>query len=526
MSTPAKASDLEPLAALRGIAKRYGGVQALAGVDLDIYPGAVHAICGENGAGKSTLMKILAGAEVPDTGEISLGGTPVRFNSVHAANAAGVAIVFQELSLFPDLDVLSNLYIMREPVRGGLVDRAAMRRQAAPVLKELGLSVDVATPVGQLRIAEQQLVEIAKALLADARLLILDEPNSALNAAESQRLFSIVRQLKRQGVAILFISHRLEEVVALSDVITVMRNGEVVRTVAAADATIPKIVVDMIGDRKVEAHTHRVSRVDAGHVGKGSLGIEDLSVDGVLKDFTLRAVPGEVVGLAGLEGSGATAIFDVLFGLRSGDSGTVSLPNGTSAPRSPKVAVAESVAMVPADRRTDGLSLTQQIGENISTVTAGVLGRYGRFLDRGAMDAAADKRANSLNLVRASLGQAAGSLSGGNQQKVVLAKWLEAEPDVILLNDPTRGVDVGAKAEIYHLIDQQAADGKVVLFHSTELPEFSIVCDRVLVFYRGALVGSLSGKAATPHTLLEAINVGSIDNANGPLESGDQRGEP
>jgi ABC-type sugar transport system ATPase subunit len=503
------ARENRPLASLRGLTKRYGGIEALAGVDINLYAGVVHAVCGENGAGKSTLMKILAGAETRDSGTIEFVGSPVRHHSVSEANADGIAIVFQEMSLFPDLDVLANLFIMREPVRGPFVDRAEMARRARAVLDELGLGVDVGRPVGSLRLADQQLVEIAKALLADARLLILDEPNSALNASESERLFAIVRTLRARGVAILFVSHRLEEVFALADVITVMRNGKVVREVATADTDISAIVADMVGERRLQPHRRRASPA-AADAGTQGLIVDSVTVEGEVSDLTFTAAPGDVIGLAGLEGSGTTAILDALFGLKPLASGRVTLPGGAPAPASPQAAVKAGVALVPADRRTEGLSLAEEIGANISTVTAGVLGRFGRVLDQAAMDRAAAARADALNLVRRSLRQPARSLSGGNQQKVVLAKWLGTDPDVILLNDPTRGIDVGAKAEIYRIIEMQADAGRVVLFHSTELPEFALLCDRVLVFYRGRMVGALPGADATPRALLEAINVGRV----------------
>ena len=509
MAEALHAHEGRPLASLRGLTKRYGGIEALAGVDIDLYPGVVHAICGENGAGKSTLMKILAGAETPDSGTIELDGSLVRHHAVSEANADGIAIVFQEMSLFPDLDVLANLFIMREPLRGPFVDRAEMVRRARPVLDELGLGVGLARPVGRLRLADQQLVEIAKALLADARLLILDEPNSALNASESERLFAIVRKLRERGVAILFVSHRLEEVFALADIITVMRNGKVVREVATTDTDISAIVADMVGERGLQPRRRRGSTTADGPVAQG-LTIDSVTVDGEVSDLTFTAAPGDVIGLAGLDGSGTTAILDALFGLKPLASGRVILPGGGSAPASPQAAVKAGVALVPADRRPDGLARAEEIGANISTVTAGVLGRFGRVLDQAAMDRAASARADALNLVRRSLRQPAGSLSGGNQQKVVLAKWLGTDPDVILLNDPTRGIDVGAKAEIYRVIERQADAGRIVLFHSTELPEFALLCDRVLVFYRGRMVGALAGADASPRALLEAINVGRV----------------
>ncbi|MEP0322296.1 sugar ABC transporter ATP-binding protein [Bauldia litoralis] len=497
-------SSPERLVVLDGIAKRYGGVQALSGVDLEVRSGRIHAIVGENGAGKSTLMKIIAGAERPDSGSFLLDGKAITFDSVRAANEQGIAIVFQELSLFPELDVLANLFLGHEPLKRGLVDRAVMRRRAVPILEKLGLDVDLAEPVGLLRIGEQQLVEIAKALLFDARLLILDEPNSALNAAESERLFAITRDLAARGVAILFISHRLEEVFDLCASITVLRDGRKVRDTATADTTISAIVGDMVGEAAPPPRTRR---------GHGQEGAKPLVFQGVsagtdIADVSFAAYPGEVVGLAGLEGSGVTAPFDLLFGLTRATAGTVQLADGEGAPTSPRDAVGRGIALVPADRRTEGLALEQSIGANISLVTAGTLGRFGSWLKQAALDARANARADALKIKRNVLGQYAGSLSGGNQQKVVLAKWLETDPKIILLNDPARGVDIGAKLEIYKIIEEQAEAGRIVLFHSTELQEFAQVCDRVLVFHRGRLTGELAGDDITDHGLLHAINVG------------------
>jgi ABC-type sugar transport system ATPase subunit len=500
----AAATDTQVLAELRGITKRYGGIQALAGVDLDIRAGEIHAICGENGAGKSTLMKILAGVERADDGTLRLMGEAVTFESKIDANRAGIAIVFQELSLFPDLDVLANLFLLHEPLRNGLVDRRAMAKLAAPIFAELGLEVDSRGLVGRLSLAQQQLIEIARVLLAEARLLILDEPNSALNARETERLFAVVRGLSHRGVAVLFISHRLEEVFALSDRVTVLRNGAKVRESRISQTKIADVIADMLGPERAQ-----VSHIRKAHRrGDTPITLTSVSVDYELYDVTFSAYPGEVVGLAGLEGAGVSTVFDLLFGSRRATSGAISLSGGAPAPSTPEQAVAQGIALVPADRRSEGLSLEQDISANIALVTAGTLGEFGRWLKQSLIDRRSEARADSLRITRSGLRQRAGNLSGGNQQKVVLAKWLEANPRVILLNDPTRGVDVGAKAEIYRIIEEQAEAGRIVLFHSTELLEFGRLCDRVLVFHRGKLSGELSTNDISEHTLLHSINFG------------------
>jgi ABC-type sugar transport system ATPase subunit len=360
--------------------------------------------------------------------------------------------------------------------------------------------------VRTLRLAEQQLVEIARALLTNARLLILDEPNSALTARESERLFAILRRLKLGGIAILFISHRLEEVFALCDWITVLRNGAKVRDTSITQMSIGGIVVDMVGPIRRSPPQNRSTSVKNG----AALAFQQVSVANQLFDVSFDARPGEVLGLAGLEGSGVTTAFDLLFGKSRQRQGEIRLPSGGGTPLSPHAAVAAGIALVPADRRTEGLSLDQDIVANMMAVAAGALGRCGEWLRLVDLDRRSTARANSLHLVRDSLRQPTRNLSGGNQQKVAIGKWLESDPQILLLDDPTRGVDIGAKSEIYRIIAQQAEAGRIVLFHSTELQEFAEVCHRVLVFYRGRVIGELTGTEISEHALLHAANVGEI----------------
>ncbi|MCA9902456.1 MAG: sugar ABC transporter ATP-binding protein [Anaerolineae bacterium] len=495
-----------PVCGIYTAEKHYGGVTALAGVDLQVYPGLVHAVVGENGAGKSTLMKILAGAEQPDAGHVEIGGRRLALRNVKQANDHGVAIVFQELSLFPDLDVLSNLFMLREPRRFGVVQRQRMREQAAPALADLGLDVDVDRPVSALKLSEQQLVEIAKALLSESKVLILDEPNSALNAVETERLFEIVKKLRDRGVAILYISHRLEEVFSIADVITIMRNGRIVKTINACETTIPEVVSLMIGRELSEFYGER-QRTD---YDGAPLKLENVTVEGMVRDVNLSVRPGEIVGLAGLEGSGVSAVLEAVFGLRRVDSGTITLPNGQPAPHHISEAVRAGIALVPADRRNEGLMLEQDILSNVAQVTAGVLGSFGFLLRRDRIEEHAETQRIALHIATSSVHNQVSNLSGGNQQKVVIAKWLEADPRVVLLNDPTRGVDVGAKEEIYHIVQQLADEGRIVLFTSTELPEFIYLCDRVIVFYRGRICGEVTRAELDTQRLLEAINTGQL----------------
>ena len=320
-----------PICAVKDIVKHYGGVKALVGVDWHVHPGSVHAVVGENGAGKSTLMKILAGAEQPTSGRILVDGSERHFRSVHDANEQGVAIVFQELSLFPDLDALANLFMLRAPRRFGIIQRSEMRRRVQPILDELGLHIALDAPVSSLTLAERQLIEIGKALLLDSKILILDEPNSALNATESERLFTIIRKLRARGVAIIYISHRLEEVFAISDLITVLRNGQIVMTVPRADTTIPQIVSAMIGRESSEFYNQRVYVPQA--AAGGALHVEDVTCGSAATDIRFSVAPGEIVGLAGLEGSGVSTILEIIFGMRRCDRGQIRLPNGKTTPR-------------------------------------------------------------------------------------------------------------------------------------------------------------------------------------------------
>jgi ABC-type sugar transport system ATPase subunit len=493
----------------RLLSKHYGGVVALDGVDLDIHPGEVHALLGANGAGKSTLVKILVGAAEPSAGTLALGGEPVRFGDVGEAARHGVAIVSQELNLFPDLDVLHNLFMRREPLAAGVaIDRREMRRRARPVVEAVGLTADLDRPVGSLRLGEQQLVEIARALLGDPRILILDEPTSALQAAETQRLLSVVRSLRDRGVGVVYVSHFLEDVFAVADTITILRSGRVVvARRPRTELTIAETVGHMLGDAHLGAEEPPPAREP---LAGAPLRLEGVAIRGVLEPLDLTAHPGEVVGLAGLEGSGTQAVLDVVFGRRRPDRGTITLPDRAGAPRSITQAVRAGVAYVPADRKRLGLMLERSVADNVASVRAGPLRRMGVVLRSGAVRRRAEHWQRTLSITMAGPDARAGELSGGNQQKVLFAKWLEAEPTVVLLDDPSRGVDVGAKEELHAIIAQIAARGRVVLYTSSDLEEIAAVCDRVIVFFAGRAVGELAGSELSGHRLLEAINVGSM----------------
>ncbi|HET6213599.1 MAG TPA: sugar ABC transporter ATP-binding protein [Micromonosporaceae bacterium] len=496
-----------------GVRKSYGGVVALQGCDFAVAPGTVHALLGENGAGKSTLVKILAGVVRPDSGTILLDGAPVRFASTADAARRGVAVVSQELNLFPDLDVLANLFTKREPRRGVFVDRRAMAAQAVPVLAELGLSVPLRVPVGELTLAQRQLVEVGKALLTRPRVLILDEPTSALDESGTQRLIGVLDVLRQRRVAVVFVSHILEEVMKLSDVVTVLRDGAVV--LAAADRrelTIDGIVRAMLGDRLVAeedaALRGKADRPQA--TDTGALVVDRITVPGVLDEVSLTARVGEIVGLAGVVGAGHQALLQVISGVRTAARGTLRLPGGaglsTNPPRTLRRAVRRGVAVVPGDRRL-GLMRDKPIWHNVVQVRSVALAADGHLLRPARLRERARRRAAQVGVRAVDVDRLTGMLSGGNQQKLVLAKWLEAEPSTFLLDDPTRGVDVGAKADVHRLI-RLACTGSAVLLCSTDLDELVSLCDRVLVFRRGRIAAELSGAELTRHRLLTEMNAG------------------
>jgi ABC-type sugar transport system ATPase subunit len=493
--------------AVSGLSKSYGGINALVDMELSVIGGSVHAVVGENGAGKSTLMKILAGAVQPDRGEVRMHGEPVSFGAPRDARKHGVGIVYQELSLFPERSVLANLFPDVQPRRRGLVDRDAMRRQAIPVLERLGLNVDPEISVGDLGLAERQLVEISRVLIERPRVLIMDEPNSALNEHETQRLFAILRDLSAEGITIIYVSHRLEEVFAISDRITVMRNGRLVFTRDRAALTITEMVGGMVGDDQERTFPER-PQAGAAAVEGGSLVVSGLTVGDELEDVSFTARAGEIIGLAGLEGAGVATLLGVLFGTRRASAGEVRYPDGGGLPDSPTIAARRGIALVPADRRHQGLLLDRSVARNIGLVSVGALPSRSPWLDGKELTDAARRQIDRLRIKVSSTATVVGSLSGGNQQKVVVGKWLTVSPTLMLLDDPTRGVDVGAKHELYLLIRRLADEGRIVLFRSTELPELVGLADRILIFYRGRLAIGMNGADATDHGVLHAINTG------------------
>ena len=486
--------------AVRHAAKRFGAVVALADASLVCHAGEVHAIMGANGAGKSTFVKVVSGVHRPDAGEILFDGAPIRLESPSDAARRGIATVFQELSLFASRSVAENMFAGHEPCRFRLVDARALRRATEAVLDKLGVThIDPRALVADLSLADRQLVEIGKAIGHEPRVLIFDEGTSALARPDVVKLFALVRRLKEQGLAILFISHRMPEIQEIADRVTVFRDGRDVATGETAALDEHRVVELMLGRslaRALEAPPPLERQPDV-----TLLAVRNLSVPGRLADVSLDIHPGEVFGLAGLEGQGQADLLLALFGAYRGPSGTVTVNGKPVHLTSPWRAKRAGFALIPAERKTAGVLLPQSIRENIALPNLRRLSN-GLLVDPGRERARAEALGTRLNIKASSVEAAVSSLSGGNQQKVVLAKWLEADPLIFLMNDPTRGIDVGAKAAIYDLIRELVAAGKTVLLYSTETAELIALCRRVAVMDRGRVLRVLEGSAVTEDNIL------------------------
>ena len=476
-----------PLLEVRRVTKQFPGVRALRSVNLSLGRGEVLAVIGENGAGKSTLMKILAGVQHPDSGEVRLDGAVIELRDVQAAQRHGIALIHQELNLAGNLDIGANIFLGREPARFGFVDRATIRSESAKFLAPLGLDLDPDTRVDDLPIGLQQLIEIAKALASRARVLIMDEPTSSLTQHESARLFQVIKDLRTQGVSVVYISHRLGEVKELADRVTVLRDGENAGELSR-DAISHDAMVRLMVGRDVSQFYERKSHAP------GEMMLEARAVRTPAHprheiNFTLRA--GEIVGLAGLVGAGRTELLQTLFGVAPAVGGELRVRGEAVALRSPIDAIRSGIALVPEDRKQQGLVIEMAVSENLSLASLR-RDQRGGFLNRPAEQAICDEMIPKLSIKTPSPAQPAQFLSGGNQQKVVLGKWLALAPRVLLLDEPTRGIDIGAKREIYALMDRLAAEGVAVLFVSSEMEEILGMADRVLVMHEGRLTGELS----------------------------------
>ncbi len=481
-----------PLLRLTGVSKSYGGVRALAEVDFAAAAASIHAVLGENGAGKSTLIKIVSGVVTPDAGEIGFEGRPVRLASPMAANAIGIVSVFQELSVIPDLSVADNISITDPPRRFGLIDRRAQRRRAEALLARVGCEdVNPIARVRDLPLSRRQMVEIAKALGREPKLLILDEATSALTAADVERVYAILHRLREEGMAILYISHRMHEINELADTVSVFRNGRHVRTFAQGACSGAEVVQMMVGRDVSGVYPPKPQRNAA---PQPVLEVRGLGWTDRLADISFTAGRGEIVGLGGLDGQGQRELLLALFGVLGGVEGEVAIEGRPVRLTSPTVATSAAVgiALIPEDRKTEGLVLPMSVGENISLTALASVTR-GLVIDREAEAARIAEMVEKLRIKVGDVGDAVATLSGGNQQKVVIAKWLLTGARILLLNDPTRGIDVGTKQEIYRLLRVLADDGTTILLYSTDYEELVGCCDRVLILYGGRVVRVLEG---------------------------------
>jgi ABC-type sugar transport system ATPase subunit len=474
-----------PLLSMRGIQKSFPGVHALKGVDLDLYRGEVLALVGENGAGKSTLIKVLSGAHLPDEGTLLIGGEEVSIAEPADAQRAGIAVMYQELNLVPALTAAENLFLGREKSRLGFLRHAEERKVARELFARVGVSLDPQIPCRELSVAQQQVVEIAKALSLDARIIVMDEPSSTLSLQEVERLFAIVRDLKSHGIGIVFVSHRLDEIFAIADRVMVLRDGEHVATLPVKEATRDKLIELMVGRRLESEFPPR----------RAEIGPEKLTVRGLrrgtrVRDVSFSVKRGEILALTGLVGAGRTEVARLIFGADRRDAGAIELDGKAMRIRSPREALAAGICLLTEDRKAQGLLLGRSVRENFGLPNLDRFSRLGLLSRRRERDAFL-RYVESLHIRVPHPEQVARNLSGGNQQKVVLAKWLERNCEVVIFDEPTRGIDVGAKYEIYLLMNELAANGKSILMISSELPEVLGMSDRILVMHEGRVSGEI-----------------------------------
>ena len=496
--TPTEEGRETPVLEMIHISKSFGGTQALEDVSLQLYSGEIHALLGENGAGKSTLIKIMTGIQQQDAGEMRVDGQPVRVASSQDAQRLGVAAIYQEPMIFPDLSVAENIFIGHTN-RGKIVDRRRMEREAEAVLARLDVKLDVGEPARGLTLAEQQTVEIAKAISLDVRVLIMDEPTASLSAHEVRRLFRIVANLKREGVAVLFISHRMEEVFEISDTITVLRDGKWISTMPRSEMTPALAIRQMVG-REVRELFHRERR----EPGDVRLSVRGLSREGRFRNISFDLRSGEVLGFAGLVGAGRTDVGLALFGVAPADEGVIELNGKVVTIGSPRAAMDLGIAYSTEDRRQLGLIMPLSITSNISLPSLPRFLTRSGLVKRQAERSTAEEFRERLRIRTPSVDAPTGSLSGGNQQKVVISKWLETNPDVLILDEPTRGIDVGAKVEVHQLIDELASRGMAIIMISSDMPEVLAMSDRVLVMREGRQMAILDQREATQERVLAA----------------------
>jgi rhamnose transport system ATP-binding protein len=497
-----------PVLSLEHAQKAFGAVKALVDVSIDLFAGEVHGLVGENGAGKSTLVKILAGVHQPDAGRVLIDGEEATLRSPAAARNSGIAVIYQEPTLFPDLTVAENVFMGRQPLRSARrIDSASMVRQVREVLNRLGVRLDPARITRGLSIADQQIVEIAKALTLDAKVIVMDEPTAALSAVEVGRLFQIVETLRQGGAAVLFISHRLDELFELCQRVTVMRDGRKILTSPVAGLTTDDLVRAMVGRELVTRETAAPSEL-----GAAVLRVERLTREGVFLDVSFEVRAGEIVALAGLVGAGRSEVARAVFGIDRYDAGRVTVAGRQLPKASPTAAMAAGLGFVPEDRRQDGLVMSESIERNIALASLHALRHWG-FIRRSAERALATEWAQRLRIRFGRLSDPVSNLSGGNQQKVVLAKWLSRDPKILIVDEPTRGIDVATKQEVHRQLLSLASKGVAVLMISSELPEVLHVAGRILVMREGRLVAELAHTDATEHAII-AIATGANQGAS------------
>lgn len=506
-----------PILEVRRGTKEFPGVLALDEVSFEVAPGEVRALVGENGAGKSTLIKILTGVYSPDEGQIIYAGEEVRFQSPNESQAAGISTIYQEVNLIPLLTVAQNVFLGREPRnRLGLIDVSRMNREAREVLKRYGIEADVTAPLNSLALGLQQMVAIARAVSVDARVVIMDEPTSSLEAKEVETLFEVIRQLREDGIGVIYVSHRMDELYEICDSVTVLRDGKLVHTGPLEGLSKLDLISMMLG-RDLE----EVSQEGATSFGEGEheIGREPvlealgLTQNPHIRDVSLEVRPGEILGLAGLLGAGRTETAKAIFGADPLDSGSVKVAGKTIKSGSPASAIRAGIAFLPEDRKSEGIIPDLSVKENIAAAVMPKLARAGLVSEK-AQDEIAERFMTRLGIKAASLDQPVRELSGGNQQKVLLARWLCMDPKVLILDEPTRGIDVGAKSEIQNLIDDLAQDGLGVIFISSELEEVVEGSDRALALKDGAVVGVLSGNEVSESRLMHMLAGGSTDDSS------------
>lgn len=490
------ASNLRPVLELHNAKKAFGGVQALNGANLVLFPGEIHALLGENGAGKSTLLKSLAGVHRIDSGSITLNGKTFEQGSTRTSREQGIAVIYQEPSLFPDLTLAENVFIGRQLKKGNLVDWSGMEKESKKLFDQLGVKLDPSIRARGLSIADQQIVEIAKALSIQASVIVMDEPTAALSSKEVARLFKVARNLEAQNCAVVFVSHRLDEVFALCSRITVMRDGATVGTALTKDMTEAQVIKLMVGREISELFP----KLDA-EIGETVLKVENLTLDGQFANISFEVRAGEILGFAGLVGAGRSEVMRAIFGIDNYDKGTVTMNGLALKAGRPALSMNAGIALVPEDRRQQGLFMPASIDKN-SSVT--MLKRLSKFFLISAKSEAklATEWGKTLQLKYATGKDSVDRLSGGNQQKVVLAKWLATEPRLLIVDEPTRGIDVGTKSEVHRLLSQKAQEGMAVIMVSSELPEVMGMADRILVMREGRLVGEFDRNEATAEEII------------------------